>query len=109
MKLTAYFKGPDKLCHSKGYDQGSGSSNVVLIKTEQEFNSSLKDVQGKFISPVTTKLSDEYPHVPTYKIDVDQEGLNSVLTRLVITYRRLSNNNLNGHFPYISDMGVLSS
>ncbi|CAL1361054.1 unnamed protein product [Linum trigynum] len=81
---------------------GSGSSNVVLIKTEEEFNSSLKDVQDKslpavyyftavwcgpckFISPVVTQLSKEYPHVPTYKIDIDQEGLNSVLNRLFIT------------------------
>ncbi|CAI0392717.1 unnamed protein product [Linum tenue] len=71
---------------------GSGSSNVVLIKTEEEFNSSLKDVQDKslpavyyftavwcgpckFISPVVTQLSKEYPHVPTYKIDIDQPTL----------------------------------
>ncbi|CAI0389908.1 unnamed protein product, partial [Linum tenue] len=50
---------PQLLCSSIGalahclvVKLGSGSSNVVLIKTEQEFNSSLKDVQDKSLPAV---------------------------------------------------------
>ncbi|CAI0392645.1 unnamed protein product [Linum tenue] len=82
---SAVFHASTPLQFNRSFSSSAGSSNVVLIKTEEEFNSSLKDVQGKFISPVVTQLSKEYPHVPTYKIDIDQEGLNSVLNRLFIT------------------------
>uniref|UniRef100_A0A199UB89 Thioredoxin domain-containing protein n=1 Tax=Manihot esculenta TaxID=3983 RepID=A0A199UB89_MANES len=66
-----------------------GSSNIVLIKSEEEFNSSMKNIQEKslpaifyftaawcgpckFISPILAEQSEKYPHVPTYKIDIDQ-------------------------------------
>ncbi|CAN0854160.1 Thioredoxin O1, mitochondrial [Linum grandiflorum] len=68
------------------------STNVVPIKTEEEYNSSMKNIHDKslpaiyyftavwcgpckFISPVITRLSEEYPHVPTYKIDIDEPTL----------------------------------
>ncbi|CAN1169336.1 Thioredoxin O1, mitochondrial [Linum perenne] len=82
---AADFHVSSPLQFNRSFSSSAGSSNVVPIKTEEEFNSSMKNVQGKFISPVITQLSEEYPHVPTYKIDIDQEGLDSVLSRLFIT------------------------
>ncbi|KAJ9183263.1 hypothetical protein P3X46_007142 [Hevea brasiliensis] len=79
-----------------------GSSNIILIKSEEEFNGSMKNIQEKslpaifyftaawcgpckFISPILAELSEKYPHVTTYKIDIDQDGLGSLLSRLYIT------------------------
>ncbi|KAK2634998.1 hypothetical protein Ddye_029790 [Dipteronia dyeriana] len=78
-----------------------GPSNIIPIKSEEEFNSSLSKVQDRslpaiyyftaawcgpcrFISPVVGDLSTKYPHVTTYKIDIDQEGLRSTLSKLNI-------------------------
>ncbi|XP_062161444.1 thioredoxin O2, mitochondrial [Alnus glutinosa] len=77
-------------------------SHFVLIQSENEFNSSLSKVQDeslpaifyftavwckpcRLISPMLDVLSGKYPHVTTYKIDIDQEGLVSVLSKLDIT------------------------
>ncbi|KAK6931904.1 Thioredoxin domain [Dillenia turbinata] len=60
-------------------------SNIVLIKSEDQFNSTITKVQGKFISPTIIELSKKYPHVTTYKIDIDQEGLEAVLRELSIS------------------------
>ncbi|XP_031278645.1 thioredoxin O2, mitochondrial-like isoform X2 [Pistacia vera] len=79
-----------------------GSSNIVLIKSGEEFNTSLSKAKDesmpalfyftavwcgpcRFISPVIEELSAKYPHVKTYKIDIDQEGLGSTLGKLNIT------------------------
>ncbi|KAJ4702654.1 Thioredoxin [Melia azedarach] len=91
-----------------------GPSNIVLIKSGEEFNSSLGKVKdeslpaifyftaawcgpckflvyfvfqliGRFISPVIAELSAKHPHVTTYKIDIDQEGLGSTLSKLNIS------------------------
>ncbi|KAH7569681.1 hypothetical protein JRO89_XS06G0240900 [Xanthoceras sorbifolium] len=68
-----------------------GPLNIIPIKSEEEFNSSLSKVQDgslpaiyyftaawcgpcRFISPVIVELSKKYPHVTTYKIDIDQVG-----------------------------------
>ncbi|GLT49488.1 hypothetical protein SLA2020_230400 [Shorea laevis] len=80
----------------------AGASNVVPIKSEEEFNSALTKAQEeslpsifyftavwcgpcRFISPLIEDLSKKYPHVTTYKIDIDQEGLGSTLGKLNIT------------------------
>ncbi|XP_050230839.1 thioredoxin O1, mitochondrial-like isoform X2 [Mercurialis annua] len=39
----------------------------------------------KFIAPILKEESNKYPDVTTYKIDIDQEGLRSVLSRLGIS------------------------
>ncbi|KAK6916991.1 Thioredoxin domain [Dillenia turbinata] len=69
----------------------SDPSNIFLIKSEDQFNSTITKVQGeslpaifyftavwcgpcKFISPSIIELSKKYPHVTTYKIDIDQTG-----------------------------------
>ncbi|KAJ4702653.1 Thioredoxin [Melia azedarach] len=79
-----------------------GPSNIVLIKSGEEFNSSLGKVKDeslpaifyftaawcgpcRFISPVIAELSAKHPHVTTYKIDIDQEGLGSTLSKLNIS------------------------
>ncbi|KAK2988322.1 hypothetical protein RJ640_000309 [Escallonia rubra] len=63
----------------------SGPSNIVLIESEEQLNSSLRKVQGRLISPIIGQLSDKFPHVTTYKIDIDQESLGRVLSELNIT------------------------
>ncbi|CAN1169335.1 Thioredoxin O1, mitochondrial [Linum perenne] len=97
---AADFHVSSPLQFNRSFSSSAGSSNVVPIKTEEEFNSSMKNVQDKslpavyyftavwcgpckFISPVITQLSEEYPHVPTYKIDIDQICL-YILIRLTL-------------------------
>ncbi|EEF27933.1 Thioredoxin I, putative [Ricinus communis] len=80
----------------------SDNSKVVLIKSEEQFNTSMNNVQDKslpaifyftaawcgpckFISPILTEESKKYPDVTTYKIDIDQEGLRSKLNQLFIS------------------------
>lgn len=87
---------------SRPLSSPSGSSNIVLIKSENDFNTSLTKVEDeslpaifyftafwcgpcKFISPLISELSEKYPHVTTHKIDIDQEGLQNVLSKLNIT------------------------
>lgn len=87
---------------TRSFSSPSGSSNIVPIKSENEFNASLTKVQDeslpaifyftavwcgpcRFISPVIGELSEQYPHVKTYKIDIDEEGLGSVLSKLNIS------------------------
>ncbi|GLU10199.1 hypothetical protein SLE2022_270190 [Rubroshorea leprosula] len=84
------------------FGSSAGASNVVPIKSEEEFNSALTKAQEeslpsifyftaawcgpcRFISPLIEDLSKKYPHVTTYKIDIDQEGLGSTLGKLNIT------------------------
>ncbi|XP_004293783.1 PREDICTED: thioredoxin O2, mitochondrial [Fragaria vesca subsp. vesca] len=77
-------------------------SNVITIKSEDELNSALSKAEGdslpamfyftavwcgpcRFIAPVIGELSEKYPHVTTFKIDIDQEGLGSALGKLNIS------------------------
>ncbi|XP_058096360.1 thioredoxin O2, mitochondrial isoform X2 [Magnolia sinica] len=83
------------------FSSSAGPSNIVLIESEEELNSSLNKVQGnslpavfyftavwcgpcRFIYPFIEELSKKYPHVTTYKIDIDKEGLGSSLSNLQI-------------------------
>ncbi|KAK7858504.1 thioredoxin O2, mitochondrial isoform X1 [Quercus suber] len=87
---------------SRPLSSPSGPSNIVLINSENDFNSSLSKAQDdsvpaifyftavwcgpcRFIGPIIGELSEKYPHVTTYKIDIDQEGLQSILSKLNIT------------------------
>ncbi|KAJ8545175.1 hypothetical protein K7X08_017758 [Anisodus acutangulus] len=77
----------------------SGPSNVVSIVSEEQFNNSLRKVQDeslpaifyftavwcgpcRLLSPVIGQLSEKYPHVTTYKVDIDKEGLGNALSKL---------------------------
>ncbi|KAK4420984.1 Thioredoxin O1, mitochondrial [Sesamum alatum] len=79
----------------------SDPSNVVLIESEEQFNDSIRKVQDeslpaifyftavwcgpcRLLSPVIRQLSEKYPHVTTYKIDIDKEGLENALSKLNI-------------------------
>ncbi|RVW15757.1 Thioredoxin O1, mitochondrial [Vitis vinifera] len=91
----------------------SGQSKIALIKSEEEFNTSLSKHFSlvtylfkfivideslpaifyftavwcgpcRFIAPIIAELSEKYPHVTTYKIDIDQDGLENTLRRLNI-------------------------
>ncbi|XP_048431852.1 thioredoxin O1, mitochondrial-like [Pyrus x bretschneideri] len=79
-----------------------GSTNIVVIKSEDEYTSAISKAKDgaepalfyftavwcgpcKFISPVIGELSEQYPHVTTYKIDIDEEGLTNTLGKLNIS------------------------
>ncbi|KAI3885425.1 hypothetical protein MKX03_036317, partial [Papaver bracteatum] len=66
-----------------------GAFNLVIIKSEQEFCTSLKKVEDdclsavfyftadwcgpcKLIYPIITNLTNKYPHVATFEVDIDQ-------------------------------------
>ncbi|XP_068657359.1 thioredoxin O2, mitochondrial-like [Aristolochia californica] len=80
----------------------SGPSGINIIKSEEEFNDSLKNAKDgslpaiyyftaqwcgpcRTIAPTIEDLSKKYPHVNIYKIDVDTEGLAKVLSYLQIS------------------------
>ncbi|XP_015891020.2 thioredoxin O1, mitochondrial [Ziziphus jujuba] len=80
----------------------SGPSNIVLIKSEEGFKTAISKAQDgsspaifyftavwcgpcRVISPLIEELSGQYPHVTTYKVDVDEEGLGNTLSLLNIT------------------------
>ncbi|XP_048140874.1 thioredoxin O1, mitochondrial-like isoform X2 [Rhodamnia argentea] len=62
----------------------SGSSNMHLIKSEEQLNGVLAKIRGRFMSPAIEALNEKYPHVTTYKIDNDQEGIQDKLMELRI-------------------------
>ncbi|XP_058197756.1 thioredoxin O2, mitochondrial-like isoform X1 [Rhododendron vialii] len=95
-ELSPHFSLRRSLCSSS-----SSSSNIVGIDSEEKFRSSLRKVQDetlpavfyftavwcgpcRLLSPVIGQLSEKYPNVTTYKIDIDQEGLGSALSELDI-------------------------
>ncbi|CAB4276806.1 unnamed protein product [Prunus armeniaca] len=78
------------------------SSHTTPSKSENEYCSAINMVQDKalpalfyftavwcgpcrFISPVIGELGEQYPHVTTYKIDIDEEGLANTLGKLNIS------------------------
>ncbi|KAI4332061.1 hypothetical protein L6164_017000 [Bauhinia variegata] len=88
--------------NSRSLCSASGPSNIVLVKSEEEFTNILGKVQDKsfpavlyftavwcgpcrFISPVIEELSEKYPHVTTYKIDIDEEAIHGTLGKLNIS------------------------
>ncbi|KAK4368273.1 hypothetical protein RND71_012065 [Anisodus tanguticus] len=91
------------LNHSRNFSTPSstGPSNVVSIESEEQFNNSLRKVQDeslpaifyftavwcgpcRLLSPVIGQLSEKFPHVTTYKVDIDKEGLGNALSKLNI-------------------------
>ncbi|CAK7356401.1 unnamed protein product [Dovyalis caffra] len=87
------------LSSSAASSSSSGASNIVLVKSDEELNSGLKNVQEKsspavfyftavwcgpckFISPVIEELSKKYPHATIYKVDIDTAELQNALAKL---------------------------
>ncbi|XP_022892449.1 thioredoxin O2, mitochondrial [Olea europaea var. sylvestris] len=89
--------------HSRSFSSSASSdpSNIVLIESEEQFTNSLQKVQDeslpaifyftavwcgpcRLLSPIIGQLSEKYPHVTTYKIDIDKEELGNTLSKLNI-------------------------
>ncbi|XP_043688007.1 thioredoxin O2, mitochondrial isoform X2 [Telopea speciosissima] len=85
----------------RSFCSSTGPSNIVVVKSPEEFKNSFQKVQDdrlpailyftatwcgpcKFISPIIEELSKKFPHVTTYKIDIDLEGLGDALSKLKI-------------------------
>ncbi|KAI3455798.1 hypothetical protein Pfo_012461 [Paulownia fortunei] len=94
---------PVLLNHFRSFSSppSSDPSKVVLIESEEQFNESLRKVQDeslpaifyftavwcgpcRLLAPIIGQLSEKYPHVTTYKIDIDKEGLGNALSKLNI-------------------------
>ncbi|KAK7319250.1 hypothetical protein RJT34_03969 [Clitoria ternatea] len=88
--------------HSRSLCSAPPPSDLVLVNSEEEFNNILTKIQDnslhaifyftavwcgpcRFISPIVGELSKKYPHVTTYKIDIDQEAIQGTLGKLQIT------------------------
>ncbi|CAD5163459.1 unnamed protein product [Musa acuminata subsp. malaccensis] len=101
--LHRRFSSDPFLLSSRPFSSDSGPSNVVLLQDGDQVTAALekaKDVKLPAIfyftatwcgpckilaiAPVIEQLSQEFPHVTTYKIDIDQEGLGSILSNLHI-------------------------
>ncbi|XP_075502880.1 thioredoxin O2, mitochondrial-like isoform X1 [Primulina tabacum] len=89
--------------HFRSFSSSSSSdpSNIVSIESKEQFTDSLRKVQDeslpaifyftavwcgpcRLLSPVIGQLSEKYPHVTTYKIDIDKEELGNELSKLNI-------------------------
>ncbi|XP_022926068.1 thioredoxin O2, mitochondrial-like isoform X2 [Cucurbita moschata] len=88
--------------HCRPLCSASDPSNIIMIKSEDQFKKSLGKAQDealpaifyftaawcgpcRLLSPVIKELSKNHPQVTTYKIDIDQEGLERTLSDLNIT------------------------
>ncbi|KAG7034803.1 Thioredoxin O1, mitochondrial [Cucurbita argyrosperma subsp. argyrosperma] len=76
--------------HCRPLCSASDPSNIIMIKSEDQFKKSLGKAQdealpaifyftaawcGRLLSPVIKELSKNHPQVTTYKIDIDQKKL----------------------------------
>ncbi|XP_042028858.1 thioredoxin O2, mitochondrial-like [Salvia splendens] len=76
----------------------SDSSNVVSIESEEQFNDSVRKAVEesqaaifyftaawcgpcRLLSPMLGQLTQKYPHVTTYKIDIDKNGLENAVSK----------------------------
>lgn len=74
---------------------------MVSIESEEQFYDSVRKVEEesqpaifyftavwcgpcRLLSPIIGQLSEKYPHVTTYKIDIDKKGLESAVSKLNI-------------------------
>ncbi|XP_008439481.2 thioredoxin O2, mitochondrial-like [Cucumis melo] len=88
--------------HCRSLCSASDPSNIILIKSENLLKESLSKAREealpaifyftaawcgpcRLLAPVIKELSKNYPEVTTYKIDIDQEGLERTLNDLNIT------------------------
>ncbi|KAL3827712.1 hypothetical protein ACJIZ3_016514 [Penstemon smallii] len=91
------------LNYSRSYSSppSSDSSKVVSIESEDQYNDLLRKVRDeslpaifyftavwcgpcRLLSPIIGQLSEKYPNVTTYKIDIDKEELRNALSKLNI-------------------------
>ncbi|KGN49512.1 thioredoxin O2, mitochondrial [Cucumis sativus] len=97
------FHFPSVHCHHcRSLCSASDPSNIILVKSENLLKESLSKAREealpaifyftaawcgpcRLLAPVIKDLSKTYPEVTTYKIDIDQEGLERTLNDLNIT------------------------
>ncbi|KAF8104158.1 hypothetical protein N665_0177s0015 [Sinapis alba] len=77
-------------------------SGFVVLKSEKELNNALSKAQDgslpsvfyftaawcgpcRLIAPVILELGKKYPHVTTYKVDIDEGGLSNALGKLNVS------------------------
>ncbi|URE29164.1 cytochrome P450 [Musa troglodytarum] len=99
--LPCRFSSDPFLLFFRPFSSDSGPSNVVLLQDGDQVTAALKKAKDvklpaifyftatwcgpcRAIAPVIEQLGQEFPHVTTYKIDIDQEGLGSILSNLHI-------------------------
>ncbi|KAG6500500.1 hypothetical protein ZIOFF_040346 [Zingiber officinale] len=75
---------PNPFFSSRLFSSASGPSNIVLIQSGDQLTDALKKAQGRVIAPFIEEMSHKFSHVTTYKVDIDQEGLGSILSSLQI-------------------------
>ncbi|WVZ79056.1 hypothetical protein U9M48_026683 [Paspalum notatum var. saurae] len=83
------------------FSSSAGGSGMVVVGSADSFNSILAKVEEekrpavfyytavwcgpcRAIAPFISKLSDQYPSIPIYKVDIDMEGLGGKLGELKI-------------------------
>lgn len=90
-KTSAHLSGLPINYRNFSSDSASGQSKMVSIETEKQLNDSLMKAEAshdsvpsifyftaawcgpcKFLSPIIGQLSEKYPHVTTYKVDIDK-------------------------------------
>ncbi|KAH6796088.1 hypothetical protein C2S51_037074 [Perilla frutescens var. frutescens] len=76
----------------------SDSSKVVSIESEEQFNDAVRKIKEeslpaifyftavwcppcRLLSPIIEQLSEKYPHVTTYKVDIDKKGLENAVSQ----------------------------
>ncbi|EOA27925.1 hypothetical protein CARUB_v10024096mg [Capsella rubella] len=81
--------------------EAGGEKGVVIVKSEEGFIDAMSKAQDgslpsifyftaawcgpcKFIAPVITELSKQYPDVTTYKVDIDEDGISNTISKLNI-------------------------
>ncbi|KAL0321455.1 UNVERIFIED_CONTAM: Pentatricopeptide repeat-containing protein [Sesamum radiatum] len=64
-----------------GCDPDSVTCKIFLKTLKEKVDPPQDD---RLLSPVIRQLSEKYPHVTTYKIDIDKEGLENALSKLNI-------------------------
>ncbi|KAH7546068.1 hypothetical protein FEM48_Zijuj01G0161300 [Ziziphus jujuba var. spinosa] len=104
----------------------SGPSNIVLIKSEEGFKTAISKAQDgsspaifyftavwcgpcRVISPLIEELSGQYPHVTTYKVDVDEDyfdwyALTDVNCGLFVLMKFVGNSSVHDYVAQFEDL-----
>ncbi|KAG6398175.1 hypothetical protein SASPL_139630 [Salvia splendens] len=96
--FSDYVVAIDKLEDWFSYDCWIYSLKVVSIESEEQFNDSIRKAEEesqpaifyftaawcgpcRLLSPMIGQLTQKYPHVTTYKIDIDKKGIENAVSK----------------------------